>query len=164
MDLHQQLATQHIGEGLQLQIALRSLRVFVASLHLCVVLVPIAFIFLSLNQRLPLHCKIPHTSGRQLIAPAVDALRIFSASELDGPRRSRKQHGVTACSVLVLDDDCLPANHVGRAMQQKRGGYAAGKPAIDRLVLIVEGVHHHHLRRHRTGDFIHVIIERNVRV
>ena len=90
MDLHQQLAAQHIGEGLQLQIALRPLRVFVASLHLGVVLLPISLVFLSLNQRLPLHRKIAHTSGRQLIAAAVHAFRIFPAGELDGSRSSRK--------------------------------------------------------------------------
>ncbi len=46
----------------------------------------------------------------------------------------------------------------------KRRGDATGQAAIDRLVLIVEGVDHHHLRRDRAGGLVHVVVERDVRV
>ena len=75
-----------------------------------------------------------------------------------------KQHGVASGAVLVLDDDGLSANHVGGAVQQQRSGHAAGQRAIDGLVLIVEGIQHHHLRRDRAGGFVDVVVERDMRV
>ena len=79
-------------------------------------------------------------------------------------RRAGEEHLVAIESVLVLDDDGLAANHVGRAVQQQRCGDAAGQRAIDRLVVVVEGVFHHHLRRDRAGGFVDVAVERHVRV
>ncbi len=49
-------------------------------------------------------------------------------------------------------------------MQQQRGGHASGQRAIDGLVLVIEGVNHHHLRGDRAGGFVHIVIERDVRV
>ena len=49
-------------------------------------------------------------------------------------------------------------------MQQQRRGHAARQRPIDRLVLIIERVDHHHLRRDRAGGLVHVIIQRDVRV
>ena len=64
----------------------------------------------------------------------------------------------------MLDDDGLPADHVGGAVQQQRSRHAAGQRAVDGLVLVVEGVLHHHLRRDRAGRFVDVVVEREVRV
>src|SRR5579883_2747027 len=55
-------------------------------------------------------------------------------------------------------------DHVGRAVQQQRGGHAPGQRAVDGLVLVVEGVLHHHLRRDRTGGFVDVVIQRKMGV
>ena len=51
------------------------------------------------------------------MAGTVDALGIFAARKFDGTGRVRKQHGIAACAILVLDDDSLPANHVGGPVQ-----------------------------------------------
>ena len=64
----------------------------------------------------------------------------------------------------MLDHDGLPADHVGRPVQQQRRRHSARQPAIDRLVLIIERIHHHHVRRDRAGRLVHVIIKRNVRM
>ena len=164
MDLHQQLAAQNIGQRFQFQIAFGSLGILVAAFDLGVVVVPLAHVILRFHQRRALHREISHAGRRQLVLASVNALGIFSAGELDGARRAGKQHGVPAGSVLVLDHNRLAADHVGRPVQQQRGGDAAGQAAIDGLVLIIEGVHHHHLRRDRAGGLVHVVVERNVRV
>ncbi len=49
-------------------------------------------------------------------------------------------------------------------MQQERRGYAAGQGAVDCLILIIEGVFHHHVGRDRAGGLVDVVIERDVRV
>ncbi len=64
----------------------------------------------------------------------------------------------------MLDDDCLSANHVGRPVQQQRSSHASGQRAIDRLILIIESIFHHHVRRNRTGRLVHIIVKRDVRM
>ena len=164
MNLDEELAAQHVGQSFQLQIPFWRASLFVTFLDLGVVFIPVAHVFLGLLQGLALHFEIAHAGGRRLIARAVHTLGILPAGKLDRARRIGKEHLIAAQSKFVLDHYGLAANHVGGAMQQQRSGHAAGKAAIDCLVLIVKGVHHHHLRRHRTGGFVHVIIERNVRM
>ncbi len=64
----------------------------------------------------------------------------------------------------MLDDHGLPADHVGRSVQQQRRRHAAGESAIDGLILVVEGVLHHHLRRYGTGGLVYIVIQCQVRV
>jgi len=138
--------------------------VFVAALDLRVIAVPLAHVILRLDQSLPLHGKIAHAGRGHLFAAAIDSLGILSARELDRPGCIGKKHGVARSAVLVLDDDRLPADHVGRSMQQERRGHAAGKRAVDGFVLIIERVFHHHVRRDRAGGFVDIVIERDVGV
>src|ERR1700723_1274098 len=49
-------------------------------------------------------------------------------------------------------------------MEQKRRVHAPGERAVDGLVLVVESVFHHHLRRDGAGGLVHVVIERDVGV
>src|ERR1700733_5979835 len=99
-----------------------------------------------------------------MIATAVDALGIFSAGEFDGAGRVGEKHFIARGSKLVLDDDGLAADHVGGTVKQERGGDAAGEGAIDGLVLVIEGIFHHHVRRDWAGRFVDVLVERDVRV
>ena len=117
MDLHHQFAAQDIGEGFEFQVVLRGRGILIGTLHLGVVLIPGAHVVLRLHQRIPLHGKIAHPGGGQFVAGTVDALGIFAAGKFDGTGRVRKQHGIAACTILVLDDDSLPANHVGGPVQ-----------------------------------------------
>jgi hypothetical protein len=41
---------------------------------------------------------------------------------------------------------------------------AACESLVERLVAIVEGIHHHHARGHRAGGLVDIVVERRVRV
>src|SRR6202030_1875896 len=84
--------------------------------------------------------------------------------EFDGARTNGKEHGNARVSILVLDHHRLPADHVGGAVQKQRRRHAAGERAVCGLVLKIEGVLHHHLRRNRAGGFVYVVIESDVGV
>src|SRR5437868_5022101 len=107
MDLHHELATKNVGERFQLQVALRSFGVFVALLYLLIIGVPITHVLTGFLQSGTLHGEIAHARGRQLILASVDALRIFSAGELDRARRVREKKLIAIQPELVLDDDRL---------------------------------------------------------
>ena len=64
----------------------------------------------------------------------------------------------------MLDDNRLATDHVGRTMQQERSRDSTSQPAVDRLVLVIERINHHHLRRDRTGGLVHVIVKCDVRM
>ncbi len=64
----------------------------------------------------------------------------------------------------MLDDNRLASNHVGRTVEQQRTRHASRQRAVDLLILIIESVLHHHLRSHRAGRFVDVVIERDMRV
>src|SRR5207253_9760608 len=81
-----------------------------------------------------------------------------------GSRRSWEEHGIATGAIFVLDDDRLATDHVGRTMQQKRSCDSTSQPAVDRLILVVERIDHHHLRRDRTGGLVHVIVKRDMRM
>ena len=49
-------------------------------------------------------------------------------------------------------------------MQQKRSRDSAGQAAIDRLVLVIKRINHHHLRGDRAGGLVHIVVESDVRV
>ena len=99
-----------------------------------------------------------------MIFAAVNALGIFSTGELNGSGRSWEEHGIAAGAIFVLDDDRLATDHVGRTMQQERSRDSTSQPTVDRLVLVIERIDHHHLRRDRTGGLVHVIVKRDMRM
>ena len=146
VDLHVELAAQHVGERFELQIALGGDGVLVSLGDLGVVAVPGGHVVFGVFKGLTHHFKVAHARGRKLIAAAVDALGIFAGSELDRAGRVGKEHGIAIEANFVLDDDGLAADHVGRAVQQQLGGDTAGERLIERLVAIVEGVDHVHRR------------------
>jgi len=136
--------------------------VLVAAFNLSVVGVPLTHVVLSLNERFALNGEVAHARRRDLIAGAVDAFRVFTAGEFDGAGSAGKEHGVAIEAVFVFDHDGLTANHVGGAVEKEGGRNATGKAVVDGLIVIVEGVDHHHVRGDGAGGFVNVTAESDV--
>src|ERR1019366_2541701 len=92
------------------------------------------------------------------------ALRVLAQRELDARRGPGENHFLRALAPPHLQRQRLPADRVGRTVQDVGGGHAARQRAVDRDVVRVDDIPDVHHRGNRNTAFVDAAVAGDVRV
>src|SRR5258705_11921483 len=153
---------EHFHQGVELQIAARRNRIFLAGRDTLVVVVPGFFVVAGFGEGAADGLFHAHARGGVALRRAADAeirtFRIFAESKLDTGERAFKGESRGGLSPTKLDDDGLPSDGICGTVGDVCGGYTSREIAPNRDVVGVEHIGDVRRRGDGHGAFLYTAL------